>query len=55
MVKLGDIEGLASKISYVKNNYAEIKEEIFQLKKMIASEYSLEKHVKLLEEHIECL
>ena len=52
IVELEDIDGLASKISYVMNNYSIVKPKIIKLKGLLVKEYSLSKYVKLLENHL---
>ena len=55
LVELDDIEGLASKIRFVKNHYDDVKRSIGEIGNILASEYSLSKYVKLLEEQIDVL
>lgn len=55
LVDLDDVEGLASKIRFVKNHYDDVKRSIGEIGNILAKEYSLNKYVKLLEEQIDVL
>ncbi len=55
LVELDDVDGLASRIQYVKNHYDDVKRSIDEIRTILAREYSLSKYLLLLEEQIDVL
>lgn len=55
IVDLDDVGGLASRIDYVANNYDLVKQKILMIKNTLGQEYSIEKHIELLEMQIDLL